>query len=249
MAFHNINDATYEIDNLGNFVLDNNDQKKEILPIRYDSITIFGLNKFITQDNSYKLRFTRNFTLRDNPQDLDLKNVHAEWALIRPGQPARIPSALWDKMVDSAAGIDIIGNGLPFTYLVDYDNQHGTSNQFGLGNGQVLGPKENILTSIKHTILNTQVKMNIGGAQITDYIRNLKLSQLDKYFDTPDNIRKTLDFIWREAKPKQINEIFFAVINDALANNFEFADIFKTSRLSVYSIKTVGQILTGQSDE
>ena len=249
MAFHNINDATYEIDNLGNFVLDNNDQKKEILPIRYDSITIFGLNKFVTQDNSYKLRFTRNFTLRDNPQDLDLKNVHAEWALIRPGQPARIPSALWDKMVDSAAGIDIIGNGLPFTYLVDYDNQHGTSNQFGLGNGQVLGPKENILTSIKHTILNTQVKMNIGGAQITDYIRNLKLSQLDKYFDTPDNIRKTLDFIWREAKPKQINEIFFAVINDALANNFEFADIFKTSRLSVYSIKTVGQILTGQSDE
>lgn len=219
------------------------------LPVRYDSVGVFGLNKFANRDDTYKLRFTRNFTLRDDPNELDLKNVHAEWKLLRPSQNVRVPSTLWDKMVDSAVGKDIVGNAVPFTYLSDYDNQHGTSNRFGLGVGQILAEKENVLESIKHTILNTTLTLNIGGTKVPDYIQNLKLSQLDKYFDTPENIRKTLDLIWREAKPKQINELFFAVVNDALANNFEFKDVFKTSRLSVYSIKTVGQILTGTNDE
>ena len=231
MTFHDIKDASGS------------------LPIRYDAISIFGLNKFATRDDTYKLRFTRNFTLRDDPNELDLKNVHAEWALIRPGQNVRIPLNLWDKLVDSAVGKDVIGNPVPYTYLADYDEQHGTSNRFGLGQGQVLADQESVVASIKHTILNTNLTINLGGTPVPDYIQNLKLSQLDKYFDTPETIRQTLDFIWREAKPKQINEIFFAVINDALANNFEFKDVFKTSRLSVYSIKTVEQILTGTDDE
>ena len=231
MTFHNIQDASGS------------------LPIRYDAISIFGLNKFATRDDTYKLRFTRNFTLRDDPNELDLKNVHSEWALIRPAQNVRIPLNLWDKLVDSAVGKDSIGNTVPYTYLSDYDEQHGTSNRFGLGHGQVLSTQEAVVASIKHTILNTNLTINLGGTLVPDYIQNLKLSQLDKYFDKPETIRQTLDFIWREAKPKQINEIFFAVINDALANNFEFKDVFKTSRLSVYSIKTVEQILTGTDDE
>jgi hypothetical protein len=231
MTFHNILPATVET------------------PIRYDSISVYGLNAFANRDDTYKLRFTRNFTLRDDPNELDLKNVHAEWTLLRPGQNVRVPANLWDKLVDSAVGSDIIGNELPYTYLRDYDAQHGTSNQFGLGVGQILANKENVIASIKHTLLNTALTINLGGSVVPDFVQNLKLTQLDKYFDTKENIRKTLDFIWREAKPKQINEIFFAAINDALANNFEFKDVFKTSRLSVYSIKTVDQILTGTNDE
>lgn len=231
MNFHNLQEAT------GN------------LPLRYDAITLSGVNKFVGSDDTYKVRFTRNFTLRDDPQDLDLKNVHSEWTLLRPAQNVRIPQNLWEKMVNSACGQDIVGNVMPRQNLADYDARHGTSNRFGLGAGQVLAEKEQTINSIKYTILNTQLTINIGETPATDYIRFLDLTQLDKYFDTPDNIRKTLDKIWREAKPKQINEIFFAVINDALANNFEFADVFKTSRLSVYSIKTIAQIITGTSDE
>ena len=246
MVFQNITEA--------------NDQKK--LPVRYDAITVYGLNKYVSRDDTYKLRFTRNFTLRDDPNEIDfktgrpsrgssssLKNVHTEWTLLRPAQNKRIPLNLWNKLVESALGQDSIGNTLPYTYLKDYDHQHGTSNSFGLGVGQILAEQAQVIASIKHTILNTTLTINLGGTKVPDYIQNLKLSQLDKYFDTPENIRKTLDLIWREAKPKQINEIFFAVINDALANNFEFKDVFKTSRLSVYSIKTVGQILTGTNDE
>ena len=217
--------------------------------VRYDSISIFGLNKIANRDDTFKLRFTRNFTLRDDPNELDLKNVHKEWKLLRPAQNIRIPVNLWEKLVDSAVGADSIGNVVPSLYLSDYDSKHGTSNRFGLGKGQVLADKETVLASIKYTILNTKTTLNLAGTIVPDYIQNLKLSQLDKYFDTKENIRKTLEFIWRSAKPKQINEIFFAVINDALANNSEFKDVFKTSRLSVYSIKTVDQILTGTSDE
>lgn len=215
------------------------------LPVRYDAITLSGINKFVGKDDTYKIRFTRNFTLRDDPNELDLKNVHAEWTLIRPAQNVRIPLHLWEKMVDSACGQDIVGNKLPNQNLRDYDDRHGSTNRYGLGQGQVLADQEQVITSIKYTILNTQLTLNLGGNLVPDYIQVLNLSQLDKYFDTPENIRKTLDLVWREARPKQINEIFFAVINDALANNFEFKDIFKTSRLSIYSIKTVAQIITG----
>ena len=215
------------------------------LPVRYDAITLSGINKFVGRDNTYKIRFTRNFTLRDDPNELDLKNVHAEWSLLRPAQNVRIPLNLWEKLVDSACGQDIVGNGLPNQNLRDYDDRHGSTNRYGLGKGQVLADQEQVIASIKYTILNTQLTLNLGGNLVPDYIQVLNLSQLDKYFDTPENIRKTLDLVWREARPKQINEIFFAVINDALANNFEFKDIFKTSRLSIYSIKTVAQIITG----
>jgi hypothetical protein len=56
---------------------------------------------------------------------------------------------------------------------------------------------------------------------------------------TPASTRQVLDYIWRHALPQHINELFFEVLNDALANNYEFTDIFKTSRLSVHSIITV----------
>jgi hypothetical protein len=219
------------------------------LPTRYDAVSIFGLNRYVTRDDTYKLRFTRNFTLRDDPNELDLKNVHNEWTLLRPGQSTRIPLNLWNQMVDSAVGMDSVGNPLPYTYLKDYDNQNGTKNSYGLGTGQVLADASDVIASIKHTILNTTLTIKLGNSSVPDYIQNIDLSQLDKYFDSPQSIRKTLDFIWREAKSKQINEIFFDVVNIAMANNFEFKDIFKTSRLSVYSIKTLDTISIGTSDE
>ncbi len=49
------------------------------LPYRYDAITISGLGFIVTKDDTYKLRFTRNFTLRAELEDVfgsALKNVH-----------------------------------------------------------------------------------------------------------------------------------------------------------------------------
>jgi hypothetical protein len=38
-------------------------------------------------------------------------------------------------------------------------------------------------------------------------------------------------------------------LNDVLANNYELSDIFKTSRLSAYSIKVIAPSLAGPTYE
>ena len=55
---------------------------------------------------------------------------------------------------------------------------------------------------------------------------------------------KHVDEDLNEAKVSQINELFFAVLNDICSANYEMTDIFKTSRLSAYSIKVVPTIPT-----
>jgi hypothetical protein len=39
--------------------------RQSILPIRYDSVSIYGLNKIVNIDDAYKIRFTRNLQIID----------------------------------------------------------------------------------------------------------------------------------------------------------------------------------------
>ena len=45
--------------------------------------------------------------------------------------------------------------------------------------------------------------------------------------------------LWRFANASQINEIFFAVLQDAIAKNLELSGLFKTSFISLSDIRTV----------
>lgn len=206
---------------------------------KYDAITISGLSYVVTKDETFKLRFTRNFTLREDPQDLDLKDTHVEWSLIRPGQRTRVPEALWTKMVNSACGVDTAGNVLPSARRISYDERNGTRTQFGFGADQVLAPSELIKSTLLFAILNTKLVDDSGAISVPDYMYFLDFSQADEWFATADSTRNTLTRIWNEGKVSQINELFFAVLEDILASNYELTDIFKTSRLSAYSIKVV----------
>ena len=205
----------------------------------YNAITIAGLNYVVTKDDAFKLRFTRNFTLRDDPNQLDLKDTHAEWTLIRPGQRTKIPEALWQKMVDTACAQDAAGNTLPSPSRVSYDDRNGTRTQFGFGSDQVLAPTSIVLSTLLFTILNTKLVDDSGAIPVPDYMTFLDFSQSDTWFSTPANTRNTLTRIWNEAKVSQINELFFAVLEDICSAQYELTDIFKTSRLSAYSIKVV----------
>lgn len=206
---------------------------------RYDAIALSGLSYVVTKDDAFKLRFTRNFTLRDDPNELDLKDTHAEWTLIRPGQRTKIPEALWQKMVDAACGEDAGGNVLPSPQRIAYDSRNGTSTRYGFGNGQVLAPTELVVSTILFTILNTSLVDDSGSVSVPDYMTFLDFGQSDAWFATPQSTRGTLTAIWNRGKASQINEIFFAVLNDICAANYELSDLFKTSRLSAYSIKVV----------
>jgi hypothetical protein len=182
--------------------------------------------------------------LRDDPEQLDLKDTHTEWTLLRPGQRVRIPETLWQKLTDSMAGEDAAGNAVPSLRRVLYDERHGTETQFGFTSEQTLAPSDLLISTVTYTIVNTQlvntsVPPDVDGVYPPDFIDFLDPSQSDDWFATPAATRQTMTDIWTSAKPSQINEIFFSALNDMLANNFELTDIFKTSRLSAYSIKVV----------
>jgi hypothetical protein len=210
----------------------------------FDSCAIANLGSVVTKDDSYKLRFTRNFTLRDDPEQMNLKNVHTEWTLIRKDQGTRIPKTLWDRLTDAVCGQDVIGNPLPDPVRVEYDERNGTRSQYGFNRGQILADQKLVIASIVNAILNTELTITIGTKVFPDYIIGLNLDDSEVWFSSPDKARQTMDFIWKNGRAKQINSLFFAVLEDALANNYEFTDIFKTSLISAFTASRIEQKLT-----
>jgi hypothetical protein len=93
------------------------------------------------------------------------------------------------------------------------------------------------------TITNSKVTIEFDLSGTIDFISSevLDWENSNYWFDTPEHTRTTLERIWQLAKPSQINEIVFAVINDICAFNSEMTHLMKTSRLSAYSIKIVQQ--------
>lgn len=214
-------------------------QNLDATSLVYNAVAIAGLNYVVTQDNTFKLRFTRNFTLRDDPNQLDLKDTHTEWTLIRPGQRTKIPEQLWNLMVNTACGQDPAGNVLPSPARASYDTRHGTGTRFGFGADQVLAPTDLVQETLLFTILNTQLVDDSGPVPMPMYMTFLDFTQADTWFATASSTRNILTTIWNQANVQQINELFFAVLNDMVASNYEMTDLFKTSRLSAYSIKVV----------
>jgi hypothetical protein len=212
------------------------------VPWNYNAITISGLNYLVTQDDTFKLRFTRNFTLREEPHGLDLKDTHSEWTLLRSGQKTRIPEKLWNLLTNTVAGVDELGSIVPSPRRVAYDERNGTDTRFGFSADQALAPKKFVSETLHFTILNTRLVDDSTSALVPDYISVLDFANSDSWFDTPEHARETMTKIWNGAKVSQINELFFAAVEDICAANYQMSDLFKTSRLSAYSIKVVAQV-------
>ena len=207
----------------------------------YDSCAVAGLNSTVTKNDSYKLRFLRDFTLRDDPEEMDLKNVHTEWTLIRQRQSSKIPANLWNALTNAVCGTDIGGNPLPSQVRIDYDARNGTRSRYGFNPGQIFAETSLVRASVTNTILNTQLVLNLGSTTIPDYITSLNMDQSDAWFKDAQTARVTMNLIWNTARASQINEIFFSVLDDALANNYEFTDLFKTSLITVNSSTLISQ--------
>jgi hypothetical protein len=142
-------------------------------------------------------------------------------------------------MVNAASGVDVIGNQVPDIIRSLYDERHNTRTRYGFGEGQVLAERSLVVESLRNTLKNPKSVVYRNGINTIMFIEGLDISKSEEWFTTPESTRILLDYVWRVAYPQQINELFFEVMNDALANNYEFSDIFKTSRLSLHSIITV----------
>ena len=206
----------------------------------FDACSIKGLNYIVTKDNSYKLRFIRDFTLRDDPEELALKNTHTQWELFSRNQNRKILKRLWDILTDSVCGQDIGGNMLPYQIRKDYDERNQTKTQFGFKQGQVLAPSHILRKSVSNTIINTQLTIKVGDNRyVPYYLSNLDFSKRDDWFSTPEKCRETMDLIWRTASVLQINDIFFNALDDAHTFNYEFENILKTSLIKIIIQKEI----------
>lgn len=65
---------------------------------------------------------------------------------------------------------------------------------------------------------------------------------------TAAGTRELMAELWLNAKPKQLNELFFAVLEDCLARTTELADIFKTSYIGLGEVRTASGDPLGQGD-
>lgn len=211
-------------------------------PNRYALLSVKNLGRYARVKDTYKLRLTRNPTLRDDDLNMSLKNVHVEWKLLRQFQPTRIPRVLWDLLTDTLCGETALGQALPFEPLQNYDDRNSTTVRYGfLEQQQVLTDPNIAKATVKYTVLNTGVDKYLGGKYVTDYIAypGFDINNLDEYLSSSTNIRKFMSDLWRYAKPKQLNEIFFAVLQDAASSNLELTDFFKTSFISLSDIRTI----------
>ena len=210
-------------------------------PNRYTILSVKGLGQLVHAADRFKLRLSKDPTLRDRDQNLELKPVHTEWMLLRPGQVDLIPIELWNTLTDTLTGSTKLNQALPYSELSLYDQRNNSTVSFGMNEGQVMTSVANAIATVKHTILNTQVNKYMNDVLVSDYISypGFDINQLDVYFSSTDNIRKFMTELWRFAKSTQVNEIFFAVLQDLASQNLELDKFFKTSFISLSDVKTV----------
>jgi hypothetical protein len=212
-------------------------------PNRYSLLSVSGLTRFVRKNDSYKLRITENGSMRDDDNDIALRTTHSEWKLIRRNQPTKIPKELWDKLVDTLCGETATGQTLPFASYAEYDSRNGTTSRIGLKQGQVLADLSQAVATVKGTLLNTQVvaydeatgSFTPAPVQFVGY----DITALDTYLETPASTREFMATLWNKAAARNLNELFFAVLDDSLAASYELADIMKTSFVTLDEVRTV----------
>ena len=202
-------------------------------PARYSQLIVRGLSKIVNDDNRYIFRFTRDFTLRDNIDDsdseLELKNKHTEWAMIREAQPYHIPRALWDKITESLIQETLDGSTrVPTLDRELYDETHKTDTRFGLRTGQAFVDKSLALNTIQQDLQNPG--NNFYPIDISTFFASHN-------FDTVEDIKDSMETIYQTFSFDHVNRIFFSVLYDAMTTKNKYPDLFKTSMVALHGIR------------
>jgi hypothetical protein len=208
------------------------------VPTRFTQAIVRGLRGYVDQNDRYVLRFTRDFTLRDNlafgTSPLQLKDTHQEWLMFRQNQLNPISQNLWDGITSAIVGYDItIPSTLPQVRVpaLDrqlYDAQYGTSTQYGLGVGQAF--------------VNGTLALSTVLAYLNNPQNNFYPIDLDGFFDTYDfdtsaDIILAMNEIYTSFGYQIVNNIFFSVLQDALTTQLQYAGLMKTSAVALYGVE------------
>lgn len=213
------------------------------MPNHYSQVIVRGVTSKIAEDNRYTIRFTKEYSLRDEfsvkNNNFARKNVHQEWAVFRKEQQSRIPIQLWNKLTESVTGhplimVDSTHYNMDSTALIPslernhYDKLHGTVTRIGLGPEQAFSDKDMSLNTILEEIQNPNYDL---------YPISREVFFASYSFDAADNIKLVMDYIYNSFPYEHINRIFFSVLHDALTLKAEYADLFKTSTIALHGVR------------
>jgi hypothetical protein len=212
-------------------------------PRRYTQLILRGLAGIVDDQERYILRFTRDFTLRDElrtrnytsdltdltasfsrigTEPLDLKTLHTEWTLIREKQPFNIPRALWDKVTEAMIAVSLTDSTtrVPSLSRELYDINYNTMTRYGLGDGQAFGDGELLVETLLDDLRDAD--NDFSPVDI-----NVFFASND--FTTEAGLTEVMDSIYTSFPFEAVNRLFFKFLQDALTTQPELASLFKTS--------------------
>ena len=171
--------------------------------------------------NNYKADFSR---VKQEP--LDLKNLHAEWTLLREGQPFKIDRALWDRITEAVIGrkLDNAAVRVPSLERELYDIQFNSQTQYGFDDGQAF--------------VNGQLALATTIDDIEDPNNDFAPVDINAFFTAADTLTEQglIDFyddIYNMFSVEDVNRIYFKILLDALTTKDEYPGVFKTSWVSL----------------
>jgi len=207
------------------------------LPARFSQVIIRGLQGIVFDDSRYTIRFTRDFTLRDNLDvvneeltPLELNNLHEEWKIFRKEQDAKIDRWMWDRVTESMIGykLDDVSVRVPSFEYELYDEKFGTDTQYGLNTNQAF---VNGVLAVSTTIAYL-IDPDVSFAPI-----DINIFFNSYSFDTPENIILSMDAIYDTFTVSNVNRIYFSILHDAFTTKAKYPGIFKTSMVSLHGIR------------
>ena len=209
------------------------DPDENNLPTRFTQCVIKGLKNTVKDNNRYVLRFIKNFTLRDqlNEDDLSLKNVHWEWKLFRKNQAAKVDPILWEKVIESVCGFELVDGDLDFDTPVPaferetYDRFiDGGQTRIGIRRGQVILDKNPLIDLLLAVLLDP--KREYTTVNISDFVNSFNI-------EDPIEALQMLENIYNGFTEQEVNDIFFEILKESLIARTEHPDFLKTSWVSI----------------
>ena len=209
--------------------------------INYREAIIRRIAQYVSSNDRFLIRFTKDLTLRDDLQadshNINLKSVHEEWLLFRKEQAFNISIDLWNKLVESLAGESLTENSTGSLYPVPsldrvlYDQLNDTDTRYGLGVDQTFVDRDLGLATVLYYL--NDITIDFSPVNIQEFLSTYT-------FDTPDNIKTAMSVIYNTFGYTHVNRIWFNVLYDALSTRTKYKELIKTSWIAIHGIQVLG---------
>jgi hypothetical protein len=212
---------------------------------RLSQLVLAGTAGIVSEPNRYTLRIRKNYTLRHQLNGSDgsmLKPTHAEWIMFRQNQDQHIDRSLWNMVTEAVIGHTIADADIAVPSLdrTIYDSVNGTSTRFGIGAGQTFVDGTEALETIL-LVLNSP-EIDFEPIDIDYFLENHKMN-------TTVDLLAFMNDLYDSFPAKHVNQLFFAVMMDALANiDVDYSgSLMKTSAISINGTTPLN--VNGEFDE